>query len=136
MHPCPACSTCCILTSRQKDGHFIPLTRGNIRVISSIVRGHIDTCVWRVLCTEVTVPKNEGNDANLFEKISIFLPRKIIKIFNALKNFPLFKNIRFILGHLRSNACSYFFHFCICHANFGFFLRPWSIDKCENEQIL
>ena len=51
----------------------------------------------------------------------LFSCTKKNEIFKILKRFAFFYNMCFILGDFRSNACSYFFHFCICIANFVFF---------------
>ena len=58
--------------------------------------------------------KKEGNDANFSAQKNQYLENT--------KKICIFKNMRFILGDLRSNAYSYFFHFCLClcHGNLVF----------------
>ena len=78
--------------------------------------------------------------------------RKIMQIFLTKFQFPcakkteswkyskicISKNMRFILGDFRSNVCSYFFHFCIRHANLVFFATfvCWQVWKSANLLIL
>ena len=53
-----------------------------------------------------------------------------IQYFKNTKKIRIFKKVRFIQGDFRSNF------FILVFAMQIFFLPPWSIERCENWQIL
>ena len=73
-----------------------------------------------VLLMNNSKKKDEENDANFSDKISISLREKKQYLENTKKNCIL-KNMRFILGDFRSNICSYFFSFLHSPCKIGIF---------------
>ena len=81
--------------------------------------------------------KKRGNQCKFLWQNFYFPARKKPNLQNT-KQICIFKNMRFILGDFRRNVCSYFFHFCIRHANLVFFATfvCWQVWKSANLLIL
>ena len=102
-------------------------TWNNTIVKSNFAFGHINIFTYSsysiLLYSQIKEPKKREIMQIFLKNFYVPARKKILKI---LLKICFFKNICFIVEDCRSNACSYFFHFCVWLA-FGFvFFRDFA----------